>query len=1443
MPLFPHQDPNAKDIDPRRTVRVELFEDLRDDGAPGPGRRINLRAVAILGAIAGLIAAGSFPLLWFQEERVRASAVAEARAFADKGAIDEALIRLAHYLEGWPEDLAAIELAADLFTKSARSPDELLNAASYQDRLIRLDPSKPERQENRRRLTLLYLRHGEGLRHSTSRDDIWAEKFGGGFRAAVKVAGQRIAFGADDADAHRLLGRALEGLSTSGDAKALSEATIEYEKALRIEPGDVGSADRLASILLEKRDDRGAAEEVLDGALKAKPDSVPLRLVRYRFFTMTLRPERATAELEAASGMAPTDPLVRMAVAGDALRRGDPAEARRNLDAIPKAAQPDRRITVLRGQIDLYEQHPQEALDGWRKELISSGGGDREIAWRMAQTLIRLGRLAEAKPLVLRFAQVAGDPDDPMSRMLAGMMKQRTGHPLAAIADLEKARDDVGEGWRGELESILGRCYESIGDETRAIGAYRRAAEAAPWSSTGRMSIARIIAKTAPEQAAAEIERALARNPGDPAMLAELAALLIRRQVALSPPRRNWKDAEDVLDRGPKDDPLLAKVRAQLLAISERPQEALALLEKATAGPGARREDLWIARASILSAAGRVDDAVGLLESARAPEILGDRAGTRIALAALLAKAGRARAARDRLTRGVEHFATEERAALAKTRAELLDELGDLKGMRQACQEWAKFAPEDPQPGLFLLAKAQAGGGEESARQGLQLLEAVGGQDEPYALAARALDLILSTRAREETRSARLEMAEQLLRRLQAAAPQMPVSYLLRGMILERNHRVEEAIGAYKMALKGNTRAMATSRLVDLFVRQKRLADLEGLKEESADATEIDRHLARVAYEMGDLERARQVVGQLAQARPDNPEPRALQVRLLRDLGKPQEAEDLLRALAESKPDQAGPWLALIAFQVARGHRDATGATVGFAVEKYTGPRPDLFRARARWIAGDVEGAARSIDRALREARDAETIRVGVDFLEATGKPDRAEALLREALDADPCSTWAAGRLALLLSTRGRPTGWAEAWTLVRPGAPGAGEGPEDRLIRATILERSPDPARRAEVAPALKSLIDDVPATRAVGLEARARLGQAALDANRPAEAASALAPVIDDPKVADPAALAILVEGLARSGQAEEAARQWTRLSAVEPKSPRTLAGQVWILAARGKSADAVALVADALTEADATSRGEASSAPYLGLLIKIGQVDAALALAGRVASRKPKEAWLSAGLLADKGRFGEALDACRLAAEAGAAAEPLRLAVIVASSHRQDARLVEQAGAVADAVLSRSPDDPTILAMVAPIRHFQGRFEEEIALHRRRVDRDPTDPVPLNDLAWVLSECVGRPDEALGLVDRAIALAGPWPVIVDTRGVILARLGRFDDAIRELETAIRARPAASFSYHLARAGFKAGRAEVRARGRDQARKLGIEPAALEVGERADFAAVMAP
>ena len=80
--------------------------------------------------------------------------------------------------------------------------------------------------------------------------------------------------------------------------------------------------------------------------------------------------------------------------------------------------------------------------------------------------------------------------------------------------------------------------------------------------------------------------------------------------------------------------------------------------------------------------------------------------------------------------------------------------------------------------------------------------------------------------------------------------------------------------------------------------------------------------------------------------------------------------------------------------------------------------------------------------------------------------------------------------------------------------------------------------------------------------------------------------------------------------------------------------------------------------------------------------------------------------------------------------------------------------------------------------------------------------------NNMAWTLSEDLNRPEEGLKQANEAYLRIGWRPDLLDTRGVIEIRLGRLDDAIKDLEEAATALPAGSVYFHLARTFQKKGR-----------------------------------
>jgi tetratricopeptide (TPR) repeat protein len=1451
MAFFPLEDPKlpkkAGQDKPRPIIPIDLVTNRPIEEFPSQENgRINLKGLVVLCVVVLLSPIFYLALTTYQDGRLHRMAMEQAKQAAAKGDIDKAILILSRYLESWPEDIPGLELMAQLRTAGARTLNELIMAAESQSLLLRVDPLPPKRQDNRRELVKLYIRWSDGIRLISANRNLSIDKTQNRSRTAVKIAEQIIALGSDNAETRRLLAMAQESLAAAGDARALVEATVEYEKALRHDRGDVPSAERLAMIIFEREKSTTGADEVLEELLQAKPDSVEVRLARYRFFTKTNRFDKAQAELDKAIKLAPTSTEVRLICASEAIQHRDPATARRHLNVLPANSQLDRRVLLLRGFVDLSERHPDVAVGAWREGLVSSGGADRELNWRLAYTLIQLGRFVEAEPLMNQYRRLAGE-DDPMFHLLKGVRDEMTGRPSAAIAELEKLRASIDKAWHPDISTTLGRCYERINDDARAMLEYRLAIKGSPRLLGAWRALARLMKKSDPESAARELETALVQVPDDPSLLLDLAMIRLEQQIARKPTERSWSKVNEVLDRAArsgKPDSGLLKIRAEMLFSSGGFDEALSLLEKALAGPDRTRDDLWLCLSNGLAVQGRLDEAERVLERGSAPDQAGDHASLRIARANLLLQAGKGRAAREVLTRGVETLPVAERIEVARTRAKILRALGDKASARQACLDWAKLAPREPDAGLELLELSRQHGDDEAARLGLELLRAVGGENEPYALAARALDLLLSNRTMTETRTARLEKATALSQKLMSLAPKLSVARLIRGMIMERSHRIEEAIADYLAAVDGKTAEMALSRLTPLYTKLKRFDDLAALQKKLNPSVGIDQMAAQMAIEQGEKAVAEKLIAGLGEGQADGFRVSAVQARLLHQLGKPEAAEETLRSLLEQAKDQPDPWIDLVMFQASQGASAAVAETIERATAEYHGERPDLLIARLHWVAGNRDVAARLYDQATKlHPEDLLTYQFACGFAEATGQIDRAEALARRALGFRSCSSWAARTLALMLSKRADPASWKEAWALVAPGGPGAGETPGDRLLLASLMTLSPDPARRLEATPALTALIADLPTSNPVAIRARVDLAALLFQAGKPAEAARYIAEATEESLPSDPTNLAIAIELLAKAGKPDEADQRLSRLAAVAPGSLQVTSGRAQILQATGKADEAIQTIEDAASAAEKAPDASAKHAFFFNQLLNMKQPEAAERLARKIARLWPQDACVLADFLATRGRTDEALDACRIATDAGATREPMASALRLVMNGRLDPPQGEKAWAIAQTVVAAQPRNSGLLLQAASIANRQARYDDALKACRRAFEADPSNPLcqnGLNDMAWIFCELLNRPAEALAEVERVLKVEGS-ATAMDTRGVILTRLGRFNEAIEQLERCVRKEPVGHRFLHLARAYQKAGKVEQYQGALERAKKAGINPAALSPKEREEFAAVI--
>ena len=125
----------------------------------------------------------------------------------------------------------------------------------------------------------------------------------------------------------------------------------------------------------------------------------------------------------------------------------------------------------------------------------------------------------------------------------------------------------------------------------------------------------------------------------------------------------------------------------------------------------------------------------------------------------------------------------------------------------------------------------------------------------------------------------------------------------------------------------------------------------------------------------------------------------------------------------------------------------------------------------------------------------------------------------------------------------------------------------------------------------------------------------------------------------------------------------------------------------------------------------------------------------------------------------------------------------------------------------------------------------------MYRQILEISPDASAFLNNMAWTLSEGLQRHDEALERINEAIRRMGRVPEFLDTRGVILSRLNRLDEAIADLEESAKARPSAVTYFHLTRAYRLANKMDDFRRCRDLTNKAKLDRDSLDPSDKADL------
>ncbi len=121
-------------------------------------------------------------------------------------------------------------------------------------------------------------------------------------------------------------------------------------------------------------------------------------------------------------------------------------------------------------------------------------------------------------------------------------------------------------------------------------------------------------------------------------------------------------------------------------------------------------------------------------------------------------------------------------------------------------------------------------------------------------------------------------------------------------------------------------------------------------------------------------------------------------------------------------------------------------------------------------------------------------------------------------------------------------------------------------------------------------------------------------------------------------------------------------------------------------------------------------------------------------------------------------------------------------------------------AQEIASDDRDRAEVYKLLGLSYHSTDRIEDAEQAYREALDANPDDPLVMNNLAYLYTDVLGKPEEALPYAEQAARMMPNNAAVLDTYGWTLFKLDRIAEAERQLLRAIQLdQPSATVRYHL--------------------------------------------
>lgn len=1197
------------------------------------------------------------------------------------------------------------------------------------------------------------------------------------------------------------------------------------------------------------------ADGDLDRALQAGPDSADVIL------------EAAARDCREAAAARAKDP-----------QRSDIllAKAADRLERLIKLSPSETRAYVRLGEVHLARGNRGDAIAAWRRGLEATGKENLALLVAIAEAQLSDGKAAEAKESIETIGRII----EKYAARMGGVQRQAAQRALellqakwcAAVGDhrgviaaakpltLDAAAKSADSGKSTEYYQaciLLGNAYAALGEWDLAAAAFEQAAVDGTGAAQARLLAANAwIAGNRPDMAIRCCEKALAAESRGELWLAlararfqvEMKALagerkwelfdkaLAAAKAAKDSPATAWQAGLLELDylsarsqekNGEAQKAEMTKVLADLeTAAAGEPQKLLALIpacEKAGLADAADRNlalleavaprsaETIVLKARILTLRGRLDEARKVLDAAGSlPE--GARAKLRVELARLgLQKSGLAGAVET-----LGRMSDKDVAAV-----ELANRIAD-----QAIEN------EDAET----LSKCEA------------KLRAIEGEEGVGAMYCEARRLLLRSQASDEKTLSRVAELHAAIR---SRRPGWAKGYELCGALEEVRGNVNAAIEAYEEAMRlGDERLAVLERTIVLLGQANRTAEMERcltlLQQRGGDASETLLGVEiSLAVRRGQFDRAIALAKKAVQRRPDDAGAWTGLGRILLAAGRTAEAEAAFLHAVELAPGDVSALSGLFGYYAHGRNFEQAQATLELIVknEKLSPVERELAYARGCVLLGEMEKAKASFRKAAQLAPGDNNVQIALAEALRYGSSEdevsEAEAALRTVIARAPGNAAARRMLAEMLAEQGSEAQWREAQQLLEEAGLSMTSA-ADRRVQAMLLARRGGKENLAKACEIFEELCRDAKRTEAADGFWLARVYEMA---GRREDARRAYAALADRDDAAA-CHLAACADFLLRSNLAAEAAPLIARLERIAPTDLAVALLKTRLFKASGRAAEIepyLESLADKLIgQADGDTAVQAALAARIGTIYTDAGLDAAAERwHRRLAEWKPDRYAPLVATLAREGKWAEAVAICAAAVKSDDTSRPAIALCGALLSVRADSAALTAAWPLLEDVLARHSDDVTLLMDLAAVRANAGQNAEAVKLYRQTLKIQPANVLALNNLATLLAETDTKgAAEALECVELAITKVGPQPMLLDTKGMILVQMEKFQEAAELLEQAVAGSASdPRYAFHLAVAYARCGEMERARKAFEAANRGSLSHHVLTAGDRRMF------